>query len=346
MTKNPFVLTFGLKPDNYISRLSQSQEIIHSFEDQTNNVCLITGVRGTGKTVMLSHISEYFSNKDDWMVVELISEADMLDQLASIIYDSSLLHKIIDGKTFSVSFKGISFSVKGEKPVTNVLSFLDMLFSRLNRKNKKVLICVDEAVNNIYMKPFTQAIQLLLRKKYQIYLLMTGLYQNIFELQNNKSLTFLYRAPKVFLEPLSISAIAASYRDIFGIQQEKAIDLAKMTKGYAYAYQVLGHLLWEKGDANIDENLLRDLDQYLQEYVYEKIWSELSGKDKKILCVFNEEKMSVETILRELEISKNEFSVYRERLIKRGILFSPEYGVLSIRLPRFLQYLELKKDLI
>ena len=34
MKKNPFELTFGLKPDNYISRLGQSSEIISSFEEE------------------------------------------------------------------------------------------------------------------------------------------------------------------------------------------------------------------------------------------------------------------------------------------------------------------------
>jgi len=60
---NPFELTFGLKPSNYISRLKQSDEIISNFKSRTgNNLLLITGVRGTGKTVMLSHISKQFEN--------------------------------------------------------------------------------------------------------------------------------------------------------------------------------------------------------------------------------------------------------------------------------------------
>ena len=36
MKTNPFELTFGLKPDNYISRLKQSEEIISSIEEGTN----------------------------------------------------------------------------------------------------------------------------------------------------------------------------------------------------------------------------------------------------------------------------------------------------------------------
>ena len=69
MNNNPFMLTFGMKPENYISRIGQLHEIINSFETGTNNVFMITGVRGTGKTVMLSHISEYLpSKKIGWLL--------------------------------------------------------------------------------------------------------------------------------------------------------------------------------------------------------------------------------------------------------------------------------------
>lgn len=339
---NPFVLTFGLKPNNYISRIKQSEEVISAFKAKTNNVYMITGVRGSGKTVMLSHISDHFNDLKDWVVVELISESDMVDQLASLLYDSSLFHRIIDRKSFGFSFSGLSFSVSGEKPVTNAISFLEILLDKFKRKNKKILICVDEAVNNSFMKPFTQTMQLLLRKNYDVFLLMTGLYQNIYDLQNNSTLTFLYRAPKINLEPLNIGAIADSYQEIFALKKEEAIEFAKLTKGYAYAYQVLGHLLWEKGEATIDNALLTKLDQYLQEYVYDKIWSELSGNDKLVLLSFlNQDNESVENLLKITGMNKKEFSVYRDRLIKRGLLSAPEYGKLVLRLPRFLEFLNL-----
>lgn len=79
-----------MKTENYISRLQQLKEIISAFENSTNHVYMITGVRETGKTVLLTHVAEYFECKKDWMVINLISESDMLDQLASKLYDASL----------------------------------------------------------------------------------------------------------------------------------------------------------------------------------------------------------------------------------------------------------------
>ena len=53
MAQNPFTLAFGKEPINYIDRESQNNEIIESFEAEhpTHQVFMVTGVRGTGKTV-------------------------------------------------------------------------------------------------------------------------------------------------------------------------------------------------------------------------------------------------------------------------------------------------------
>ena len=339
---NPFELTFGLKPSNYISRLKQSDEIISNFKSKTGNKSfLITGVRGTGKTVMLSHISKQFENEKNWIVIELIPNYDMLEQFASALYDSSIMNKIFNNKTFGFSFSGISFSISGEKPITNVISLIEVLLDRIKKCDKSVLIAVDEVSNNDYVKTFTQAFQLLIRKEYPIHLLMTGLYQNIYELQNDKDLTFLYRAPKISLEPLNLAAITNSYQELLNITKEEALLLAKETKGYAYAYQVLGHLVFEKQNPKLDDKLFAKFDQYLEEYVYEKMYSELSSNDKKILKAFTSDDInSVDNLLLKSKMKKNVFSVYRDRLIKRGIIESPEYGKLLLKLPRFYEFLE------
>lgn len=339
---NPFELTFGLKPNNYISRLKQSEEIISNFKSATGNkVFLITGVRGTGKTVMLSHISKQFENEKNWIVIELIPNYDMLEQFASALYDSSIMNKIFNTKTFGFSFSGISFSIKGEKPITNVISLIEVLLDKIKKTGKNVLIAVDEVSNNDYVKTFTQVFQLLIRKEYPIHLLMTGLYQNIYELQNDKDLTFLYRAPKINLEPLNLVAITNSYQELLNITKEEALVLAKETKGYAYAYQVLGHLVFDRKDPKLDDHLYAKYDQYLEEYVYEKMYSELSSNDKKILKAFTNDGInSVDNLMLKSKMKKNIFSVYRDRLIKRGIIESPEYGKLSLKLPRFYEFLE------
>lgn len=99
---------------------------------------------------------------------------------------------------------------------------------------------------------------------------MTGLYENIYNLQNDKVLTFLYRAPKLILEPLNYTAIRKQYMDIFSLDIDAAGELASLTKGYPFAFQVLGYLYWENRDKKTLEQILPEYDQYLDEYVYSK----------------------------------------------------------------------------
>lgn len=83
---------------------------------------------------------------------------------------------------------------------------------------------------------------------------MTGLYKNISALQNEKSLTFLYRAPKVHLGPLNIGTISEDYQSVLGLDDEKGLALAKLTKGYSFAFQVLGYFTWEHPDDPQESN--------------------------------------------------------------------------------------------
>jgi hypothetical protein len=100
---------------------------------------------------------------------------------------------------------------------------------------------VDEVANTQAMREFASAYQILVRKKLPVFLLMTGLYGNIRKLQDEKTLTFLYRAPRIDLRPLNIGIIANNYRRNLGLGGNEALRMARMTKGYSFAFQVFGY---------------------------------------------------------------------------------------------------------
>ena len=338
---NPFTLTFGKKPNNYISRPRDTQIIIDNFEQEPSSeqVYIITGIRGSGKTVMLSTITKYFLAQNDWIVVDLNPEKDLMEGLASELYQNSKVKSLFLKKELSVSFKGITFSWEGDTPVLTSESLVKMMLEKIMKKNQKVLITIDEVVSNEYMKVFAKSFQTLIRYDYPVFLLMTGLYENISKLQDDKSLTFLYRAPKIYLNALNLTAIRQSYCDIFKISVDVAQELANLTRGYAYAYQVLGYLLYQSNDYRITNKLLTEYDQYLHEFVYDKLWSELSSIEKKIICSMSEEEMTVKDIITLNNMSNEYFSNYRDRLIKKGIVYSSSYGKIKFALPRFLEYI-------
>lgn len=56
---NPFTLSFGKKTLQYISRIYQTAEITENFNtaQPSNQIYMITDVRGSGKTVMMANIA-------------------------------------------------------------------------------------------------------------------------------------------------------------------------------------------------------------------------------------------------------------------------------------------------
>lgn len=336
MNNNPFILTFGREPINFIPRIDYLQEVKDNFYSETrpNQVFMITGVRGTGKTVLLSKLAKEFEKNKDWIVVDLNPERDMLNSLASQIYNNSKVKHLFLKAKFNLSFNGIGLSVENDKPSDDIESIISKMVEYLSEKDIKLLITIDDAANNQNIKVFAHTFQALLRKDYKVFMLMTGLYENISSIQNNKSLTFLSRVPKLILKPLNMPAIKDSYEEIFNIDSDTAVKMSKLTEGYAYAYQVLGYLMWEEEEKKISKKLLSQFDQYLSEFVYDKIWEGLSEKEINIIIKISRNET--------LDMKPNEISVYRDRLIKYGVLESRQRGKLSFALPRFKEYIDNK----
>lgn len=342
---NPFTLSFGNKPLEYVSREIDKDEIIQKLtaEPPMSHCFIITGVRGSGKTVMLGSITKHFANENNWIVIDLNPEDDMREALAAKLYTSSKIKHLFIEKNFNFSFKGLTFSINGKNPILNIDDLLNKMFKEISKQNIKVLITIDEASNNKYMKQLALSFQMLIREDYQLFILATSLFENISSLENENNMTFLIRAPKFYLYPLSMTAIATSYKSTLSLNDKEALEAAKMTKGYAFAFQLLGYLLYESKNKKINNELINNYDQYLDEFAYTKIWSGLTIVEQKILAsIKTNNYVTVGSILKELNITKEYFSRYRDRLIKKGLIDGSTHGKIIFTLPRFYEFIQNK----
>lgn len=334
---NPFTLNFGTEPTAYISRNVQTDEIIRNFssDPSPSQIYMITGVRGSGKTVLLTEIEDHF-REQDWIVFDLSVESDLLSSFAAKLYNEQRLRGLFEKARFNFSILGFGVEIRDVPPITDLGTAIEEMLRIVKRQNKKILIAIDEAANSASMRQFVSEYQILLRNKYPVYLLMTGLYENIYELQNVKTLTFLYRAPKITLSPLNATAVTESYRNIFQTSVENAREMAGLTMGYPYAYQVTGYLCWTMGIDRVTDELIIKFDSYMDEYVYSKIWEDQSPLKRKILTAMAASPdRDVTAIRNSIQMSPHEFSVYRSRLIRQGIVRADGYGKLAFTLPRF-----------
>ena len=337
--QNPFTLTFGKSPLEPVERPVQTNEIIDTFtaEPVNQQMFLITGVRGSGKTVMMTEISRKLRNREEWVVIELNPSVDLLQGMLSKLNSNPVCAGIIKSAKIDLSFWGFGVSIEGAAPITDAETAIIAILEKMKKNGKKLLVTIDEVTNNEFMHVFAGSFQIFVRQDLPIFLLVTGLYENIDELQNQKNLTFLYRAPKIQMKPLNQQAIIKKYMNIFQIEREQAAQMAELTKGYPFAFQVLGYLTWNN-HGNYQE-VLEEYEQYLSEFVYDKIWSELSRKDRVVARGIAEtDSGKIKDIREYLGMETNQFNPYRKRLIKKGILSGEMRGYVYFTLPLFEDY--------
>lgn len=363
--QNPFTHAFGAEPNKYISSILE-EEIIENFSypNPSEKCYMLTGVRGSGKTVMMSSIARTLAEKDDWFVCNLILDDEVVNQFAAKLAENPSCSKhFIEPDKAGVSIVGVSAGIQYKKDkVFDINTLIENMIATLADSGKKIMITLDDIYVCDGMIAFAKLFQHLLTvsKSFPVYLIMTGLYQNYRELtdvknEKLKGCTFLTRTLEREVPPLDDSQMAVSYFNTFDIEEVEAIKLAKMTKGYAFAYQVLGYWFFEK---NVNKNdRVKDVEvEYRSElikYSYNKLWSELSEKDKEIVMTLvelgaDDAKVKRSEVIEYMnnagkEITSSTFNKYRERLLGKGIIATSDNreGYIWIPLPQFGNFIKL-----
>ena len=334
--RNPFTLTFGKRPNRLVLRREMTERIVDDFlaDNPVSQVYLIEGIRGSGKTVLMTTVAKQLES-EGWIIINLNSTMNLLEGLALRLKKACERASDVLKKGFNVSIAGTWFGINGSSSEADPVGTIEDCLEQLTSKGKRVLITVDEVQSDGNMRVFTSQFQIFLCQDYPVFLLMTGLYENIHAVQNDPALTFLLRSPKVRTEALSILQIRNQYREVFAIGDTEAQKLADITKGYAFAFQALGTVYWENYKKLSLPEMLRKLDEMLDEYVYHKIWVSLTGREQDIIAAMEEEEIKVEEVRKKIEITSESFSPYRDKLIAKGIMIAPRYGYVALTLPRF-----------
>lgn len=123
--------------------------------------------------------------------------------------------------------------------------------------------------------------------------------------------------------------------------------MARMTAGFAYAFQLLGYLVWDTEDKLITDNTLQiilpEYKEMLFRNVYVKVYSSLSQKDKEFIQAMvdsDQNKVANNEVMVKMDKPKNYISIYRRRLIDNQVIISKEHGSVEFTLPYFADFVE------
>ncbi len=341
MRTNPFTLDFGAKPNLFIPRIEEQNRIINTFTAETpsTHIYLLIGARGTGKTVLMTSIAHELKEDHGWLHVDLSMGGDMLNLLATCLYQNK---KGGSPKVdFDISVKGVGVSVSKNEKYSDVYADLDVMLRSITEKNQRLIVTLDEAANTADIRNIMMYFQHCIREQYNFFILATGLYKNIRSLQNNKTMTFLKRVPKIVLKPLNLLRIAQKYSEVFDIDRDSALNIARKTDGYSYGFQILGYTIFDAGKNEADDSVLIEYEANLEDCSYEKIWEELSDEERRVVTAIAkaDSDVSVKKLRDDLDMDSNAFSTYKNTLEKSGILSdNSAYGKTGFCLPYFREF--------
>ena len=350
--QNPFTTTFSKAPEYTYIATRKTDEILENFsyEFPSESVYKITGVRGSGKTVILAKIEEELRKEENvekgWLVFDLNPTRNMLGQIVAMLHKDGFGGS--DAKNLSINISanvlgtggGIGYSAEKENKYFDIGVEIESMLQQAQEKRKKILIGIDEVSKTSEMITFASEYGKWLRAGYPVYLVCTGLYENLQEVSNVKNLTFFRRATTIKTEPLNMVRMSEMYKNKLQITVEEARKLAKCTKGYAYAFQTLGALYFKKRNGESLEDVIPELKSELFAYSYEKIWEEMTETDRFLVGLLTEKaEYKREEVLKLMGERSGNYSMYRDRLLKRGVLESRQ-AYISLALPYFADYVK------
>jgi len=360
---NPFNPSFGKRPIHFYGRQDITRSVISSVDDKNSpwRTTLITGVRGSGKTALLSDIRNNLDSRDIIALYVVPNEA-MLDSILTQLYrqlSKSIKGAIPEFKSISVNL-GVSVGLEKDKKTpyfTETFSYRIMeLMDFYMKQDKHVVFLIDEAQKHTEdMRIFISTYQDLSMREYSVSMVLAGLPSVVSDILNDDVLTFLRRAKQVELENVELMIVEHEFKKVFlgagtTLAEETVSRAATGTYGYPYLIQLIGYYLWDEIRGDNSKDLLDDVlfksKMELFRNVHRLVFSGLSVKDREFIYAMAEDEgfSSVSAIGERVQMKKNHISLYRERLISAGVVKPAGHGLLCFVYPYMREFLQNKKQ--
>lgn len=201
------------------------------------------------------------------------------------------------------------------------------------------------------MRQVATTYQHLVGEEKDIAMAMAGLPHAISTVLNDKVLTFLNRARKVTLGPLSAASVRSYYVRAFeeldlNCSEELVLRAADASEGFPYLVQLVGYyLLKHARSGEISEEILalavQDAQHDMNEKVLKPMLKPLSNNDIAFLRAMSEDEGATTTASLQKRLGEGNSFIqpYRARLIEAGLIESPRKGELVFAVPHLADYL-------
>lgn len=357
--RNPFDPSFGTPPQiilpNYQSDFESPASVAQAIAcDDPNRVIFITGLRGSGKTALLTQIEQQVMKLTNTYVVEIDNNQRMVQNFGHNLKNLFKVHALTDKlSSISVMGFGLSFSKNYEDYTTqDIENFMTML----TKLHKRVVIFIDEFNHKENTREFIQLLQNLKRHNLNFYLVADGLPKMIYDIEHDQTLTFLKRARHIQTTMLNLNEIEMEYQKHLNFDPGVSHQIAQLTGGYSFGFQLLGYKLWNATKISQQPASQQTFDAikplYIQDLFtqsYDIIFDNLSNHDREYL-VGTANNLTISQIAGLMDYQKsakqqqNYVNQYRRRMIQQDLISPAGNGRVRFKLPLFKEYLADTQD--
>jgi len=356
---NPFRPTFGASPYHWAGRTVVLEDFargLDGYPGEPSRSLVVDGARGIGKTVLLTELEDIAAQRG-WIVLRATGREDSVRTLI----DTTIPAKIAElappaGRTVTAlqvsGFRVDTELLSSPDPVPTLGTRLRDLLSLLTGTG--VLITVDEVqdADPGNLSDIAVTHQDLIRDDQHVALAMAGLTHGINRLLDLPGTTFLRRARRFELGPLTYEDAHAV---LLGTAEESrpmdpdAADLAAtIARGYPYLVQLIGYLAWNRaGDritrddvAAVREETIRTMGSQVHapslksvppaQLAYLRAMADLIGDGTDV---------SSSAVAEKVGKKPNEATDTRGKLLDRGLIEAPAWGRVAFTLPYMADFL-------
>ncbi|RUQ09649.1 ATP-binding protein [Curtobacterium sp. HSID17257] len=363
-SRSPFNPGYGRQPlvfGGHEQEIDELTRVFSTLDFGENHSILIAGLRGAGKTSMLTLLQNAATDAG-WLVISDDASSGLMDRVMETTIPALLngLDPATKARLTSVGLWKFSASWEYQDRHREVKPLLRNDLVALSRAidNRGILITIDEVssgrVRLRELAKFALQVSHALTDGANIMIAFAGIRIDLDELLKQEHATFLRRSRDLTFERLDPHATMAVLRDTAAvggrqISPEALRRLAEIAQGYPYLIQLVGDYAWRaRSDAPTIE--IEDAEvafekaiKAVMSRVISKVYLDLSDKDREFVkamtlaLVDGRAKMS--RIVALMGESDQYVQVYKRRLIDTGYVQRAGHGFVSFTLPYLDQYI-------
>jgi nucleoside-triphosphatase THEP1 len=355
---NPFYPQFGKRPDHFIGRDYLIRDFLDSLEEPNDphRVTVISGIRGSGKTALLSGVREALPKKR-FAVADVTAGASLLQSiLDQLQLESGGKKRSLSGVDLGAFGFSMGVSTSRESEQHGFRYYLTLLIGALSKEGRGTVFIIDELHNDeSEMREFVTTYQHLVREGANVALLMAGLPQAVNSVLNDKVLTFLHRSHRIFLNNVDLLLVENLYESVFkegNRPADAAVPLlaAQASQGFPYLIQLIGYYLWKSEVDTITPDsvaqALVNSKAELFQNVHALMVRELSAVDREFLMAMadnEDDSVAMAKVISSLGVTSGYASRYRQRLLEAGVIDATAHGYVAFAPPYLKEYLRRKQ---